>query len=182
MSQLPPRMPPVPADQWTDEIHDFFALLDPAATREAGTRWISLQIMANHPKLSLAWGAYNKFIMDQLDLDPKLREIAILRVGHRYNNAYEWHHHSIIGRRFGLTDQQIHAVKSGHEDPIWSELEAHVLKAVDEIIDRAETTDSTWAVLMRELGPKQLMELLYAIGTYGLIAWVFNSMRVPLED
>lgn len=182
MSQLPPRMPPLPADQWTDEVHDFFALLDPAANRETGTRWLSLQIMANHPKLNLAWGAYNKFIMQDLELAPKLREIAILRVGHRYNNAYEWFHHCNIGRSVGLSDAQIEAVKAGPSDPIWSELEAHVLKAVDELVDRAETTDDTWAVLMKHLGPKQLMELLYAIGTYGLIAWVFNSMRVPLEE
>lgn len=182
MSQLPPRMPPLPADQWTDEVHDFFALLDPAATREAGTRWTSLQIMANHPKLSLAWGNYNKFIMQDLDLDPKLREIAILRVGHRYNSTYEWFHHCNIGRSVGLTDAQIEAVKVGPADPVWSPLEAHVLQAVDEIIDRAETSDATWAELIEKLGPKQLMELLYTIGTYGVVAWVFNSMRVPLEE
>lgn len=182
MTQLPPRMPPVPREEWTDEVHNFFALLDPNATREAGTRWLSLRIMANHPKLSIAWGNYNKFIMQELDLDPKLREIAILRVAHRYNNPYEWFHHCNMARSIGIADPQIDAIKAGPNDPIWSELEAHVVKAVDEIVDQAETSDATWAVLMRHLGPKQLMELLYAIGTYGMMAWIFNSMRVPLED
>ena len=182
MSHLPPRMPPVTPDRWTDEVHEFYALLDPKATRETGSRWRSLQIMANHPKLSLAWGAFNKFIMEELDLAPRLREIAILRVGHRYNSTYEWHHHCNIGRSVGLSDEEIEAIKAGAGDPIWSDLEASILRAVDEIIDHAETSDATWAVLLEHLGPKQLMELIYTIGTYGLVSWLFNSMRVPLED
>lgn len=182
MTQLPPRMPPVPPEKWDDEVHDFYALLDPNASREAGTRWLSLQIMANHPKLSLAWGHFNRFIMQETELDPKLREIAILRVGHRYRNPYEWHHHCVIGRSVGVTDEQIEAVKAGPDDPIWSELESHIVKAVDEIVDHAETSDATWDVLLRALGPKQLMELIYAIGAYAVVAWTFNSMRVPLEE
>ena len=49
-------------------------------------------------------------------------------------------------------------------------------------MDHAETSDATWGVLLRELGPKQLMELLYTIGAYAVVAWTFNSMRVPLEE
>ncbi|MBS3960539.1 MAG: carboxymuconolactone decarboxylase family protein [Sandarakinorhabdus sp.] len=175
-------MPPLPPGQWTDEVHEFYALLDPAATREHGTHWMALKIMANHPPLSLAFGAWNRFVMQELALDPRLREIAILRVANRYDSAYELHHHAKIGLAVGLSEEQVAATAEGPQASIWSDTERLVVQAVDDMIDRAETSDATWNGLMQALGPRRLMELLYAIGTYAMTAWIFNSMRVPVES
>lgn len=175
-------MTPLGPDQWTDEVHDFFALLDPAATRQHGTQWMALKIMANHPPLSLAFGGWNKFVMQETALDPRLREIAILRVANRYQSSYELHHHETIGLAVGLTAEHVAAAAQGPDATIWTDTERLVVQAVDDMIDRAETSDATWNGLMQALGPRLLMELLYTIGTYAMTAWIFNSMRVPVES
>jgi alkylhydroperoxidase family enzyme len=52
-------------------------------------------------------------------LPPALRELAILRVGHRYGSPYEVHHHERIGREAGLTEAAIRAPSTGRSLPAW---------------------------------------------------------------
>jgi 4-carboxymuconolactone decarboxylase len=49
-------------------------------------------------------------------LDPLLREIAILRVGHLSQSRYEVFHHEGLGRQLGLGDAQIAAIARGQPD------------------------------------------------------------------
>src|SRR5579864_5093307 len=48
-------------------------------------------------------------------LQPKLRELAILRVGYLSDAAYETFQHEALGRFVGLTDDQIAAIKAGDQ-------------------------------------------------------------------
>lgn len=50
-------------------------------------------------------------LLAQLELDPKLRELAILLVARRCGAEYEWIQHTGISRAIGLTEEQITAVQ-----------------------------------------------------------------------
>ncbi|MEQ9124106.1 MAG: carboxymuconolactone decarboxylase family protein, partial [Alphaproteobacteria bacterium] len=52
-------------------------------------------------------------------LDPVLREIVILRVGHVTGTTYEVHQHRIVGRGCGMTEAQIDAVAEGAAAPVF---------------------------------------------------------------
>jgi len=66
-------------------------------------------------------------------LPPRLRELAILRTGWLCHAEYEWGQHAVLARRVGISDQEIARVKSGPDAEGWTELEAAVLRAVDEL-------------------------------------------------
>ena len=56
-----------------------------------------------------------------------------------------------------------------------------MLTAVDELIGRAIISDSTWAVLAGELDDQQLMDLVFTVGAYEVLAMAFRSFGVELD-
>ena len=51
----------------------------------------------------------------------------------------------------------------------------------DEMGDRGNVTDATFAQLGRFFTPQQTMELAFAFGTYYGTALIMNAMRIKLE-
>ncbi|WP_316526795.1 MBL fold metallo-hydrolase [Kitasatospora brasiliensis] len=109
------------------------------------------------------------------------RELAILRTAHRTGSAYEWEHHARLGSAAGLTGGEIARVEEGPEHPDWSEADRTLLRAVDELHDGHALAPDTWQALSRSHSAPELLELLALVGTYGMVAGILNSCRVPLD-
>ena len=56
-----------------------------------------------------------------------------------------------------------------------------MLRAVDELVADAQITDVTWAELAGELDRQQLMDLVFTVGAYDLLAMAFRSFGVELD-
>ena len=78
------------------------------------------------------WGAY--VLSRRNSLPAREREIVILRVGYLCKSGYEFTQHTGIGRREGLTDAEIAAVKTGAGAPNWSAADAALIRAADELV------------------------------------------------
>lgn len=179
--KAPPRLAPVPREDWTQQIREFFAIMEGPQCLTEGTRFNAQAIMANHPELAAAWAGYNRFVAKEMDLPDSLREVAILRTAWNLAAGYEWFQHRIIARRCGLSEAQLEAIREGRAAPVWSEVERLVIRAADEICADAEASAETVAGLLDQLGPRQLLEVLWTIGTYGMLGRIFNSLRIPIE-
>ncbi|HEY2833668.1 MAG TPA: hypothetical protein VGJ14_14660 [Sporichthyaceae bacterium] len=125
------------------------------------------------------WGRYE--LSRDLSLSMRQREIVIDRVTARCGAEYEWGVHiAFFAQRVGLTDAQITSLTSGTPgDPCWPADERALLRAVDELHDFHDVTDSTWALL--DLTDEQRLDLLMLAGWYHAIAYVARAARVPLE-
>src|SRR3954464_2916519 len=55
-------------------------------------------------------------LLADLDLDPVLRELAILRTARLIEAEYEWVQHVAIGRAAGIGDAQLAALEAGDVD------------------------------------------------------------------
>ena len=76
-------------------------------------------------------------------LPPKLREIAILRVGHLSNAAYEVFQHEALARHVGLSEAQIDAVrKGGAAASVLGEAGAAVLAYVEDLVKNVRASDA----------------------------------------
>lgn len=183
MTAKTPRMSPVPREEWTDAMRDLFAVFEGPEAREKGSRFKVIMTLANHPELAKAWLGYNVFLSKSTSLPQRLIEIVILRVAWRFDSEYEWTQHAVIGEAMGLTKEQIAALRGKAHDPsMWSDLELQSLEAVDELCSKARLKDATWRGLSKHLDRKQILELLFLVGTYGMLAWVFNALRVEPEE
>ena len=183
-----PRIAPVPRPDpalghtWADSMRDFFGIFEGPEAREKGSKFKAIMTLAHHPPLATAWLNYNVFLSTELSLRPRLCEIAILRVAWRLGSMYEWTQHQVIGEGMGLGKQHFEAIQEGPEATLWWEVERLVLQLVDELLTDAQVTDETWVGLTEHFDHKQLLELLFLVGTYGMLAWVFNALRVEPED
>ena len=81
----------------------------------------------------------------------------------------------------GISDQEIARVKSGPDAEGWTELEAAVLRAVDELHSDACVTDDTWVVLAAQLDERQLIEVPILVGQYHIVSFTLNTLGIQRE-
>ena len=82
----------------------------------------------------------------------------------------------------GITGTEVERVRSGPEAEGWSPAEAALVRAADELVRDARIADSTWATLSAELDTQQLMDVLFTVGAYDLLAMALRSFDVELDD
>lgn len=178
-----PRLTPVPFAEWDEETRSTLLshLRRPelylSGARDAPPMPVVLEVFAHHVALSEPFLAFTEVMAsDQSKLEPRLRELAILRVAWRTRSGYEWSQHRRMGGDEGLTDAQLAAVADGPSSPVWTPTERVVVAAADEMIEHFAVSDETWAVLASSFEPAPLFELLFVIGGYLCLAAVLNSI------
>jgi 4-carboxymuconolactone decarboxylase len=60
--------------------------------------------------------------------------------------------------------------------------DSRLLHFVDEVLDNADVTESTWAVQQQRWSEAQLLELVMLVGFYRMLAGFLNAVKVQLED
>jgi alkylhydroperoxidase family enzyme len=121
-------------------------------------------------------------LMTRGKLDKKLREIAILRNGRVCGSLYEYTQHVPIAKAAGLSDEQVAAVDNWEQAKCFNEVERLVLRFTDEIARNVKGTKTTLEALRKHLGPGEIVELIMAIGFWGMVARVLETTEVELED
>ena len=108
-------------------------------------------------------------------LEPRLRELAVLRVAHLSGCAYEWDEHVAIGQRAGLSPADVDAIRRGEAADDFDRL---VLAAVDELVEQTKLSDASWTALGEHLDKRQLMDFVFTVGGYHLLAMALNTFGV----
>lgn len=173
------RVPPLPAEEWDDAVDHALSGMLPGQRRNPEGAGNLLATLVRHPKLTKAFLRFNNHLLFSSTLSPRLRELAVLRVAHLTNCEYEWRHHVNMGRDEGLTDDVIDALQRGEAS---DELDRAVLRAVDELQEKATISDPTWAALSEHLEERQLMDLVFTIGCYGALAMAINTFGVEPDS
>ena len=89
---------------------------------------------------------------------------------------YEFDHHARLGRRAGVTDEDLDAVR---RDPqTLPERDALLLAAADELVEHRDLTDETWTRLRAVLSERETIELLLLVGHYDMLATTLMTLRV----
>ena len=113
-------------------------------------------------------------------LPARERELAVLRVAWLMRAPYEWGEHVDIGQRYGVTQEEIERVIQGSAAQGWSEHEAALLRAVEELLSEQAISDETWAGLAKSWNEQQLIEFPMMVGQYVATALVQNALRMRL--
>ncbi|WP_194903764.1 carboxymuconolactone decarboxylase family protein [Catenulispora rubra] len=160
------RVTPLPYDEW-----DTAALSVLAPGRRLPQNNV-LGLFARHPELAKSFLTFSKYLFES-SLPARTRELAILRVAWRRRCRYEWAQHLLIARKAGVTDEEL---AQAWEDPT-----TLVNRAVDELDTDSKLSDQTYAELAAELDDRQIMDFVFTVGAYALLAMAFNSFEVELE-
>ncbi len=121
-------------------------------------------------------------VLSGADFDPRLREIAVLRVVGVLNCEYAWSHHVTVGLMTGLTQKDIDIIKT--EDPVTSlDEESNLLcRTADEITRDVRLSDATLSDIKDRYGNTGAAALILCCSYFNMLARCLESMRVPLES
>ncbi len=137
--------------------------------------------LARHQGLFRRWLWFAGGLMPGGKLPRRDTELVILRVADNTGCDYEWGHHERLGRRAGLSGEEIERVRQGPGAPGWSAHEQLLLRAADEMHAEGEIGDELWSGLAAELDERLLIELCLLIGHYEMLAMTLKSLRVQPE-
>jgi alkylhydroperoxidase family enzyme len=121
-------------------------------------------------------------VLNKSTLPPRDRELLILRIGWLCRAEYEFGQHVVIGRREGLSDEEIERVTRGPDAEGWDPFDATLLRAVDELHDDAFLSEATWNELVARYDTMQLMDVVFTVGQYNLVSMALNTLGVQLEE
>ncbi|WP_247041515.1 carboxymuconolactone decarboxylase family protein [Arthrobacter rhizosphaerae] len=138
--------------------------------------------LANAPVLLDAFLSYANAMRDGSLLSPKLRELAILSVGHATGSEYEIAHHQSHGRKAGLTDEQLAAVADAQDPELFDEAERAVIALARESTIKVDVSDASWAAAAKHLDDQQMVELTLTIAWYNSGVRVMGLLGIDLED
>lgn len=138
--------------------------------------------LARHRRLFRAWLHFAGRLMPGGTLPRTHTELVILRVSFNCGCDYEWDHHAALGRRAGLSDEQIARVAEGPEADGWTDQERALLSAVDELARDRVIAEATWTALRARYDERQMIELCLLAGHYEMLAGTLNSLGVQPDE
>jgi 4-carboxymuconolactone decarboxylase len=122
-------------------------------------------------------------LLTETALDPRLRELVILRVAQRSDGAYVWGQHVAIARTVGVSDAQIEALERGETlADVFTDRELTVFALADEMVDACRASDDTFAAVRALLSPREIVELLLLIGYFRMVCGLMTTLDVEVES
>ena len=186
--RVPPRVTPLLPPDWDDDVRDAMSVFPSARDfvlshhQSADRRGVNgVGILVRHPRLAKAFFTFNNHVATASTVSARVRELLILRVSWLFQSEYEFVQHIVIGRRAGLNDADIERIQVGPDAPGWAPLDADLLHAVDQLVANARIEHATWQRLAAHFNVTELMDIVFAVGCYGMLAMAFNTFGAQLE-
>ena len=171
-----PRIAPIPPEDRDDTTRDLLGKL------AIGSGELNIfSTLVRHPALFRRWMAFGGELLMSGTIPARERELLVLRTGWNCQAEYEWGQHVTIGKQAGLTDEEIARIAEGPEADGWSDQDATLLRAADELHHDSCISDATWIALAAHMDERQLIELTMLVGQYHLVSFALNSLGVQRE-
>jgi 4-carboxymuconolactone decarboxylase len=122
-----------------------------------------------------------KAIFQTEGIDPKLREMIILRAATILEAPYEWQANTQMAKNTGLSSAEIEA--AAIDGPVTGINPEYVLvcKATDELSTTGTLRDETLSELLSKYGETITRKIVLMIAWFNLLSRFLNGCRVPLE-
>jgi alkylhydroperoxidase family enzyme len=169
------RVPPLPPAERDER--------QAALVQEAGAELGVFTTLVRNPDVFGDFLPFGRRLLRDSSLDPRERELLIMRTAFRCRARYEWSHHEVIGRRAGLTDDDLSKLAQqaiDDADPA-DPARALLLRAADELVAEHVLSDHTWAALAAMYPVPQIIEICLLVGEYAMLAGALNSLGVQIE-
>lgn len=121
-------------------------------------------------------------ILGKQSLAGPLREVAILVAMRLENGRYEWAQHVEIGRIEGLSDDDIAAIERLDLGFPADPAKGAVARFTRELVEDVRVGDEAWSTLAAHLGPREMVELMIAVGFYMMLARLTESAGLAGEE
>ena len=171
-----PRIAPLEPSEWTSAHRQILGASD------QGAKTIDFfKICLRHVELCRAWTPFTMHVARDSRLPRRDKELLILRTAYLSHDAYAWGEHAMNGQRSGLfTEQELAQLAKKSAGDAWGPHEAALIAAADELHTKQFISDGTWKTLAAKYDEQQLLDAVFTVGQYTMIAMYLNSAGVRL--
>ena len=157
-----------------------------AVRKRRGGKLIALDRMLLHsPPLAAGWNTYLGAVRTGLELDARLREVAMCAVAVINGAEYEFQQHAPVFVAAGGTDAQVQALRDPDravsDAALFSETERAALALTIEMTRNVKVRDETFERAHALLGVRQTVELVATIATYNMVSRFLVALGVEPE-
>jgi alkylhydroperoxidase family enzyme len=134
-----------------------------------------------YPKLAAPRSTGATYVNQQSKLDPRYREMLILRTGWDCQAEYEWSQHvGNVGRarEHGLQPLKI---AEGPSAAGWDPFDIVVLNTADELYRDSFVSDRTWNALAARFDNTMIINALITASNYRMVSMALNALGVQLD-
>ena len=138
--------------------------------------------MAHSPDLMQSWWGMMAVLFARLKLDPRQRELAILRLFQIRRCDYGYAHHVRIGKQVEITDEQLAEMDKYANSDAFSALDKQVLEYTDAVTNLEERSIELAAGLREHLSEQEVVELTFCIANWNLMVHLLLPLEIELEE
>jgi alkylhydroperoxidase family enzyme len=115
-------------------------------------------------------------------LEPRQRELVILRCAFVKQSTYEWHQHVGRARSAGLNDADINAVRDWQTSTRFSEAERVLLGYVDAMADNQRPGDPAFERMAAGRTPGEVFGVTFLVTLYFQLAHIMAALDLETEE
>mgnify|MGYP001166668135 FL=1 len=117
------------------------------------------------------------------NLDPVVRELAIVRTGFTQGSQFVFSQHCKAARRFSISEDKIAAISEWQGSDVFSARERAVLSWVDALtLQGGRASDALFDELHGHLSDEDILELTYHTLCYNMHAVCCKALRLEYDD
>lgn len=176
----PARMPPLTSQTCFEEARQMFERWASGPFKGSDQNPV-LWTLAHHPQLADLFSALNIHLLSTTTLPLRERQIAIMRTAWLCEARYMWSSHLRTSLRRGLEPELFKPLQVGAADPYFTEFERTVILATEDLVRDRLIGAANWKELAAHWNDKQLLDFMFTVGTYVLVAGVMRSTGVQRE-
>jgi alkylhydroperoxidase family enzyme len=139
------------------------------------------RVVANAPNLLRRFLGLANELRNATQLDPKLRELALMTVGRLTEAEYEFTHHWNISLKVGVKREQLEHLADFESLAEFNDHERAVMRYALEATTKIKVSDTTFNALRGFLDDRRITELVMNVAFYNAVVRVLVPLGVELE-
>jgi alkylhydroperoxidase family enzyme len=140
------------------------------------------KLLLHSPDLARSWMAQNNAVRWKTELDGRLREIVIIRIGHLHAVDYVVRQHVLhLAVPEGLSLPECDALKDWERTTYFDPRERAALAYADAMTMQVAVPDAVFDALKPQFTERQILELTVLIGTYNMQTRVLKALAIDPE-
>ncbi|HKV56605.1 MAG TPA: carboxymuconolactone decarboxylase family protein [Candidatus Binataceae bacterium] len=175
-----PMLSPEEARKRFTDFHIADAVNDPNLAT-AMSRLNVFRALLQNASLTAAQSRMAGALMGSKTLNPRIRELVILRTGWRTKSEYEFCQHVAVARQIKMSDEEILGVRDPAKCKAYNDVDRAVIAMADELSDHAEVSGQTWSTLEKFFSHPELVELILVSGFWRMMAGFLKTAKIPLD-
>ena len=173
------RIPPVTRESIREDLRETF---DEVSSGPGGVGTGPMSILKHSPEMSKRAIPLFNYVRNESTVPAKARELAMLTTARAMDCQYIWNAHAGPGRREGLADGLVDALRDNQPLPILPADEATVVNLGMEFFKTHKISQATFQTALDQFGRQGFAELTALMGYYAMLSFNANAVELDLPS